>query len=187
MKTQGFNFISLCLIFSFILNANENIKTLALIDPTFTNAIANFVGTMENMGFIKTEASQSGHSIEENGTTKTIFGTNLTFARDDNKSMSIGIHYSETAFFAANTFTNLLREIASSGLLPSPNTTYQTDFIVLSDYDKGVVTKHASVVLISTNLVAQIKISSDPADSLQDMSQVIKQVEITRDALSAER
>ena len=60
------------------------------------------------------------------------------------------IHYSETEFFAATNLVNLI-ETTSSSPFPTPiNLTYQTDFILLSDYDSGIATKNSSVILLSS-------------------------------------
>ncbi|MCL2103487.1 MAG: hypothetical protein FWH21_00295 [Kiritimatiellaeota bacterium] len=185
MKVQNSRlFLTINMAVIFGLNFTVKAEVVTSLDPAFTNAVATFVGSIENMGFSTTRFSQGGNSIEENGTTKIIYGVNLYFEKDKNKGFSATIKYSETEFYAANTYTNFLIGVLSSGRLPPVNITYQTDFVVLSHYDSGITTKNASVVLISTNLVADISTTSGTGDSSQDMIQVIKKVEAMRDAMN---
>ena len=175
---------TICITVASGVNAHANTTVLTSYDPVFTNAVQTFVNTLENLGFETDRFSYDGHKIEENGTIKTIYGVNLHFGKDNNTGVSASMGYSETEFYAANIYTNLFVETKSSIGFPLLNSTYQTDFIVFSREDCDVETKLATIILMSTNMVADITVHSPNNDSSQILTNIIKKIEIMRDSMA---
>ena len=189
MKTNFFELlVTTSMVVMIGLNIHANPLDFTSCELVFTNAVNVFINEMQNGGFIlKNQSFSSGGQVNnESGVIEILNDTNLFFVNNNIKSTSTIISYSTNEFLAAKSLTGLFLEVAAVGCLPPTNTTYQTDFTVLSWDNCGVATKHAFVFLISTNLVAKINTSSDDGDSSQDMIQVIKKVETMRDALNAE-
>ena len=150
------------------------------LDFPIGDKLSILVSSMENMNFSLSKFAWLGQTRETH-----VNCASLLFRSDDHKIVSVKIYQSTNELAASNYFINYISEIFAGGLPPT-NATYQTDFTVLSDFDCGVVTKHAFVILLSTNLVSEIGTSFNDGDSSQDMIQVIKKVETMRDAMKME-
>jgi len=188
VKKQITNLIAIaCVTAMPELSVHGNDLDLQNFNPIFTNAVATFISEIEKNNFSLTSVKFShGQIPKQNNQFDTISGADLLFNNNNHKIISATIEYSETEFTAVQNFMAFV-EATYAGGVPPTNTTYQTDFTVLSDYNYGVATKHAFAILLSTNLVAEVNTSFDDGDSSQDMIQVIKKVETMRDAMSAEK
>jgi hypothetical protein len=155
----------------------------------FTNAIATFVGAIKDMGFSlrPTSFSCGGWTEERNGVTETISSVNLFFERNNDSGISVTLNYSEAESAAANALRMTILTTSSSGRLPPTNVTYRTSFTVLSYQDSGIAARHTSVLLLSSDMAADIRVSSDKDDVSQDMIQVISKVELLRKTLQEQK
>ena len=165
------------------LNVTVHAQVVTPCTPILTNNVSAFISSMEDISF-SLKSYSCGSRIEKiNNTNETINYVDVLLNCSNQKLATIVFFYSQTEFAAANFYTEQIGTTYAAGLPPT-NTTYQTDFTVLSRYNSGIATKHASVVLLSTHLAINVNTSSDDGDSSQDMIQVIKKVEAMRDVMN---
>jgi len=177
--------VVVCVIVMSELNANGDTKALTSYDPALTNAVTAFINAVEDDGFLLRPSSLSyrGDTEKKDGTAETVYGVNLFFERNKNSGIAVVIHYSKTDFSAAKNLTKLIKATSSSGRLAPTNSTYRTDFTVLSYNDSGSVTRNASVLLLSSEMAVDIRVGSDTDDISQVLLQVISKIEMLRKAL----
>ena len=152
----------------------------------FTNAFTVFIGSMEDIGFSFTQSTYSGDNRfeNENDNEEILYSVNFLFNIDDDKVFAGMIVYSDTEFLAANWLMELIRATSSSPFPIPTNTTYKTDFIVLSRVDSDTATGYVPVILLSPHMVADIRVSSETDDISQIALQAISKVEALKNMLS---
>ena len=172
----------------FTLNVNGSTTDSASRYMMFTNAVTFFVGSIEDLGFLFVKSSSSGNNMfeGENGTMEILYSVNFLFIRNDKAVLSGMVVHSDTEFLAANKLTELFNTTSSHPLPVPTNSTYQTDFIVLSRNDSGIATRHALALLLSAKMAADIRVGSDFDDVSQLILLVISKVEVLRDMLSSQ-
>ena len=190
MKKQFVRLVALiCVTAIPPLNVYGNPKELTLCDPVVTNTVAPFVGAIKEIGFSfrPTSFSCSGHIEERDGVIETISRVHLFFERNNDSGISVMFDYSETEFAAASALTRHLRATSSSGRLPPTNSTYRTSFTALSHQDSGIAARHASVLLLSSDMAADIRVGSEKGDASEILNQVISKVELLHKALKEQK
>lgn len=171
------------------LNARADTADFISDTPIFTNAVTTFIDVIKDIGFSLERVSFScGDRTKGRETaTEVINDVNLFFVRNNDSGIAVTFCYSETEFAATRKLTEWRLATSASGRLPPTNSTYRTDFTVLTHQDNGNATRHASVLLLSSDLAADIRVSSDKDDISKDMVKVISEVEVLRKNLRRQK